>query len=259
MNIKAKHSLGQNFLINQRIVERIIDEANLTKKDQVLEIGPGKGVLTFLLAEKADKVVAVEKDKRLINWLTELAEKVENVQIIESDILKIEESEVKKFFQNKKYKIVANLPYNITSHFLKKFLETDYQPQEMLLMVQKEVGERIVAKAGDHSLLSLSVQFFCNPEIVFNVPRGNFSPAPKVDSVIINLKNISQNKFKLDAEKFFSVIKPGFSAKRKVLRSNLEKFGKEKVQAVFAELGLAENVRAQELTLEQWVKLALSF
>jgi 16S rRNA (adenine1518-N6/adenine1519-N6)-dimethyltransferase len=232
-----------------------------------LEVGPGLGALTVPMVGAVKRLVAVEKDRNLIEPLkTACAEALavkskvleDSFEILEKDILKMTAEDLRALFAGEKYKVVANLPYNITSHFLKNFLETDYAPTEMLLMVQKEVGERITAKAGQMSILAVSVQFFSEPEIVFQVGRRNFAPAPKVDSVIIRLKNIHNKRFDIAPEKLFAVVKAGFSAKRKKLKSNLVKFGAEKVAEAFNVLGLKEMVRAQELSVEEWVKIALS-
>ncbi len=258
INIKAKKSFGQNFLVNEKIVERIVTEANLKSTDNVLEVGPGLGALTMPMAGMVKRLVAVEKDRRLIDELKLKVIKFKVHKVIEGDILKMTSEELRKLFNGEKYKVVANLPYNITSHFLKKFLETDYAPTEMLLMVQKEVGERIISNPGQMSILSVAVQFFSEPEIVFPVGRGNFSPVPKVDSVIIRLKNIQNKRFNVEPEKFFAVVKSGFGAKRKQLKNNLVKFDADKVAMAFKDLGLKETVRAQELSVEEWMRLALS-
>lgn len=261
--------LGQNFLINKGIVGKIIAAADLKSTDNVLEVGPGKGILTFQIAERVKRLVAVEKDVRLFEILSSkcqeqsacLALKIgesrrakqvlsSKFKVLNADILEISEKELRAEFKNEHYKIVANLPYQITSFFLRKFLDGDYQPTEMILMLQKEVAQRIVAKPGEMSLLSASVQFFCDPQILFYVSKGSFSPAPKVDSAVIHLENIRKDKFGIEQEKFFDVVKRGFQFKRKLLTNNL-KITADKLRS----LGLNEKSRAQELSMDEWIVL----
>ena len=158
--IKAKKSLGQNFLQDKHIAEKIVKSANLREKDKVLEVGPGQGVLTEFLLKKADFVLAVEKDDRLFLSLKQRFGNQENLRLVNKDILQLKDSELKEIFRGQPYKIVANLPYNISGVFLKKFLSLEYKPSSMTLMLQKEVGERITAKAPKSSVLGLSVCFF---------------------------------------------------------------------------------------------------
>lgn len=261
-----KH-LGQNFLINRGIIEKIISTADIKKTDNILEVGPGLGALTFKLVEKAKRVVAVEMDRRLVEILNSKLKaqspkqtKNLNLKIINEDILKMTENALRTEFNGEKYKIVANLPYQITSFFLRKFLESDYAPSEMVIMVQKEVGERITAKParlhqgsggqGKMSLLSVSAQFFAAPEIVFHVKRGNFSPAPKVDSVVLRLKDIRQDRYGIEPEKFFALVKKGFQFKRKLLKNNLDLPAE-----FFKNAGFREDVRAEQLSMEDWAKI----
>lgn len=253
-HIVPTKSKGQNFLFDQNIIEKIITSANLSKNDTVLEIGPGLGVLTDYLVEQSGKVVAVELDKKLINLLHFKYLSVKNLEIVEGDILKLK---IDSLNLPKSYKIVANLPYNITSNFIRNFLETNNPPSEMVIMIQKEVAKRIVAKVGDMSLLSLSVQFYCEPKILFEVGRNSFWPAPKVDSAVINLK--LKNKFSFDDPKlFFKIAKIGFSAKRKQLHNNLSNglhLKSDQVKLAIKDSGLNEKIRAQDLAIDDWIKL----
>jgi len=254
--MKAKKSLGQNFLINPKIAERIAFEADISKKDTVLEIGPGTGNLTKYLLTRAKRVIAVEKDDNLIKELTkkfkkEIEEK--KLVLINDDILKFNIQKIDcKFFGN--YKIIANIPYNITGAILKKFLSEKNKPESMTLMIQKEVAERIMARDGKESLLSISVKAYGEPKILFKVSRGNFYPSPKVDSAVITIKNISRKLF-VEAlqtvqsrtlhslhslhgslygvydlslekfeEKFWEIVRAGFAHKRKKLSSNLKNY-----------------------------------
>jgi 16S rRNA (adenine1518-N6/adenine1519-N6)-dimethyltransferase len=256
--MRPKKSLGQNFLINPKVAERIALEADISKKDTVLEIGPGKGYLTKYLLAKAGKVVAVEKDEHLANELAEKYKKEveENkLVIIKKDILyfKMELGEGKDTLRNyKNYKIVANIPYNITGAILKQFLTEKNKPQSMTLMIQKEVAERILAQHGKESLLSISVKAYGNPKILFRVSRGNFFPSPNVDSAVINIKNISNKNFAendLKEEVFWEILHAGFAHKRKKLSSNLKKWA----HASF--LTSLENKRAEELTTTDWIHI----
>ena len=180
-----KKSLGQNFLINEEIAENIADSADLSGRDNVLEIGPGKGILTKYLAQKAENVLALEIDFNLAKKLD--GENYKNTKIIKGDILKINLPKLIEENHFKNYKVVANLPYYITSKIIRLFLETKYPPSEMILMVQKEVGERIIALDRKESILSISVKFYADPEILFFVSRKNFDPAPEVDSAVIKI------------------------------------------------------------------------
>jgi 16S rRNA (adenine1518-N6/adenine1519-N6)-dimethyltransferase len=245
--------LGQNFLTDQSIARQIIKSANLSSSDNVLEIGPGKGVLTKYLADSGARALAIEIDQRLIELLQK---QFENIEIINGDILKINLPRLieENNFQN--YKVVANLPYYITSKILRLFLETKYPPREMILMVQKEVGERIVAQDEKESILSISVKFYADPEILFEVGKDNFEPVPKVDSAVIRIKK-KKNIPEIDTQKFFSLVKTGFSAKRKMLINNLANLGHPRAELldILKKAGLEPTVRAEKLSVEDWVKL----
>lgn len=242
--------LGQHFLTSTAIAKRAVEFANIQPTDVVLEVGPGKGMLTRFLVEKAKKVIAVEKDRRLVQYLRENYKDAKNIEIMEGDIL-----ETSNFKLPKKYKIVANIPYYITSRFLRLFLEEmTNKPQTMTLMVQKEVAERICAKPPHMSLLALSVQAFGKPRILFRVSAGSFSPPPEVDSAVIAIENISGAFFKkhhISPKEFFKLPKKAFSQKRKILRASVGKY---------AEVGLPHieiflKKRPQELLLEDWIEI----
>jgi len=287
-NIIPSRSKGQNFLIEENIYDRIVEVARINKDDTVLEVGPGLGFLTEKLAEKAGRVVAVELDDVLAGLLGRRFDKVENVEVVNENILDfnfkfeilnfnsifndliINESEKKdkleienlKLNKNlklkiKNYKVVANLPYNITSIFLRKFLESENKPETMTLMLQKEVAERIVAKPGKMSLLAVSVQFYADAEIVGYVPRGAFWPVPAVESAVIKLE-VRSKKLEIDNKAFFRMVKFGFGSRRKMLKNNLAgcyKIGQEKVGEWFKECGFDEKIRAQELSVDDWIRL----
>ena len=271
MKISPKKSLGQNFLINAGILEKIVNAAELNLDDTVLEIGPGTGNLTKLLSEKAGRVIAIEKDYRLIEELREKFKNT-NVEIVEADILKLE---INKLFENCKlkivncdYKVIGNIPYYITSHLLKTIFEEWPRPELIVLTVQKEVAQRIVAKPPDMNLLALSVQLYSDAKIISYISKGSFRPMPKVDSAIIRLtpKNNEQGavstanvQCSLFTDRFFRVAKAGFSGKRKQLVNNLTKnFGmmKEDILKLFEKVGLEPNIRAENLSLNQWIGLS---
>jgi len=248
-----KKSLGQNFLTNENIAENIVKSANI-KAANILEIGPGKGTLTKYLVKKAGKILAIEIDRRLIE---SLKSNFKNIAIIEADILKtnlpllIEENKFKN------YQVVANLPYYITSKIIRLLLETKYPPSEMILMVQKEVGERIVAQDGKESILSISVKFFANPDILFEVGKENFEPIPKVNSAVIRIKR-KKNIPGVNIKDFFSLVHAGFSAKRKMLANNLSANFHQPKEVIFEAMGKADlepTIRAEKLKVEDWVKL----
>ncbi len=255
-DITPSKSKGQNFLIDQNIVKKIIDAAEIKKDETVVEVGPGVGVLTEDLIKAAKKVVAVEVDKKILEFLRVqfLAEK--KLEIIGEDILRLNKKEAG--LNNFKYKVVSNLPYNITSKFLRLSLEQEPKPSEMILMVQKEVAKRIVAKAGDMSLLSLSCQFYSQPEILFFVSRNSFWPIPDVDSAVIKLKLFSNLDEKIDESTLFKIARMGFSSKRKQLHNNFSaglKINSEKAKEIITGEGFDEKVRAQDLSVIDWIKL----
>jgi 16S rRNA (adenine1518-N6/adenine1519-N6)-dimethyltransferase len=261
MKIKPKKSLGQNFLTDEGVIQEIIQGSNLQKEDVVLEIGPGKGVLTQALAARCRKVLAVELDQSLVPVLENRFKENKNIEIIQGDILK---ADIKKIIASCElpvtdYRVIANIPYYITSLIIRKFLEAEAPPQEMILMVQKEVAERIVARAGKMSILAVSVQYYADAEILFLVPRTAFDPVPEVDSAVIRITYNAKRIASADAANFFRVVRAGFCAKRKTLANNLANslhLERKEAEAKLAQAGLASNVRAQELSVEDWKKLA---
>src|SRR3989344_2898181 len=255
-SIEKKKFLGQNFLNNKNILGAMARAAELTKHDVVLEVGPGLGSLTEILAMRAKKVIAVEKDPELVTWNMKhgALRKTKNVSFIHGDILKPETwlpqfNASRLMLHTSCFKIVANIPYYITSHFLRLFLsETKFRPKLMVLMVQKEVAERILAKNGKESMLSLSVKAYGKPEFIRKVPRGAFSPPPNVDSAIIKISDISGNFFtknKIAEKKFFEILRAAFQKKRKMLRQSVGK--KINLPKEF------ETKRPEELTLKEWL------
>jgi 16S rRNA (adenine1518-N6/adenine1519-N6)-dimethyltransferase len=269
-NIWPSRSKGQNFLIEESVYDKIIAAADLSKDDIVLEVGPGLGFLTAKLARAAGKVIAVELDDKLAAYLRDAvsAGEIENVEIFNENILDIDLQSSIFNLQNFGYKIVANLPYNITSVFLRRFLTSENKPEEMVLLLQKEVAERICSQPGDMSLLALSVQFFAEPEIIEDVPKNNFWPAPKVDSAIIKIKikkacprtrDAAREKLKVNEKDFFRLAKFGFSAKRKMLKNNLAgglQIEPAEVEKALSKIGLNPKARAEDLSVADWVKLS---
>ena len=262
MNTRPKKSLGQNFLNDQNVVNRIIKCADLSNEDVVLEIGPGKGILTEKIAKVCKKVVAIEIDERLVKILYDTLRNKENIEIVHDDVLKINLPElVEKKLKTKSYKLVANIPHYITSQIIRLLLETKYPPKEMILMVQKEVAERIIAKPGNMSILAVSVQYYAKPEYLFTVPKVAFKPQPEVDSAVIRIvRNLeSVNSDEENVKKFFRIVRSGFSARRKTLANNLSsslKMDKREVEKKIESLGFLKNIRAQELRIEDWKSLA---
>ena len=271
--MKAKKSLGQHFLKSERALAVIVKAGDVCRRDSILEIGPGTGALTKKLLETGAKVTAIEKDDQLFEFLKQKFEKeITNgkLELIHADILNFQ------LINLPTYKLISNIPYNITGAILKKFLGADNQPERTVLLVQKEVAERIVgmSKPGfdimKESILSISVKAYGTPRYVETVKAGSFTPMPKVDSAIIAIENISKAFFQkiaadTDVEtecrwverEFFEMVRAGFKSKRKKLSSNLSTiFEKDRVEKAFLALDLGENLRAEDVTIENWRKLS---
>lgn len=256
---KAKKSLGQNFLKSKSALSLIVDTANPKGDEIILEIGPGKGALTEKLLAFSGKVIAVEKDDALFEFLSEKFNheiKEKKLDLIHGDILDFDSS-IFSFYKNHDYKIVANIPYNITGQIIRKFLTGTPKPSGMVLLVQKEVADRIVARDKKESLLSLSVKLYGTPKYIKKVPARDFSPAPKVDSAILHIQHIHTPDLTQEEEVlFFNVLHAGFSHKRKILVGNLsEHYPKEQLVSFFSDHSLNEKVRAEDLTLSDWIAL----
>ena len=258
----TKKSLGQHFLRSKAALAKIVEAARLSPDDTVLEVGPGEGALTELLLQKAGRVVAVEKDDRLIPILQEkFSDEIASgkLSLIHADIL---DFDTKRYtLYAKRFKVVANIPYYITGALLRRFLESESQPSAMVLLLQKEVAKRIVAQDGKESILSISVKAYGTAKYIGTVKARAFSPPPKVDSAIIAIENISKDFFDTlachprenDNEKqFFAMLRKGFAHPRKLLSSNLG-ITAEKLRAC----GIAEKARAENLSVENW-KLLLT-
>ena len=261
-DIYPSKRLGQNFLIDKGVFQKIIKAAGLSKNDIVLEIGPGIGNLTLELAKEVKKVVAIEKDKKMCEALKEVLNDldIKNVEIINQDILKIN---TKYKTLNTKYKLVANLPYYITSPIIRKFLEMKNQPKEMILMVQKEVAKRICAKPPKMSILAVSVQFYAKPKIISFVSKKSFWPQPKVDSAIIKITPCRPaHAIGVNPLLFFKIVKAGFSHPRKQLINNLSKglkIEKEKARNWLLKNKIQPSQRAETLILKDWLNLTNSY
>ena len=251
---RAKKSLGQNFLIDDKIIDFIASHA--TKNDEVLEIGPGLGFVTEQLAQNAKRVVALEIDKELINVLNKNLGSKTNFHLIEQDILKTNIDDLP--FEYEKIKVIANIPYYITSPIIQKFLHVEHKPEKIVLLIQKEVAQRLAAKPGDYSILGLSAQIYAKVTLGPVVKREFFTPPPKVDSQVVILEPLETP---LASEKTMSLIKLGFIAPRKKLISNLStslKQSKEELQKIFAENNIDENARPADLSIEDWCNLEKS-
>ena len=260
--MKAKKSLGQNFLKSKQAIRDIVKAAELHSEDTVLEVGPGRGVLTEALLESGTKVIAIEKDDELIPVLEEkFKDEIKNgkLEIIHDDVLKMFEIPFRTFLKGK-YKIVANIPYYITGQFLRMFLESNNQPERMVLMLQKEVARRIVASDKKESILSMSVKAYGTPKYIGTVEAKYFSPAPNVDSAILLISNISKKFFienDIGEEKFFEIMKAGFAHKRKMLLGNLKTSTKGIAkeinwEKIFEETKIPRKTRAEDISLDDW-------
>ncbi|PCI29809.1 ribosomal RNA small subunit methyltransferase A [Candidatus Kaiserbacteria bacterium] len=255
--MKAKKHLGQHFLTSKKALSDMIKAASVIKDDTVLEIGPGKGVLTTALLETGAKVIAIETDPDMMEVLNEKFPKEilsKQLTLIEGDILDLN---IKNYVTGE-YKLVANIPYYITGEILRRFLSSDYQPSSITVLVQKEVAERI-AKSKKETILSLSIKAYGKPFYIATVPARYFTPKPKVDSAVLHIANISKDFFtELSEERFFKLIKAGFSSKRKKLINNLSAFGsKDFLEKTLTSLGLHTGLRAEDIRLEDWERLAI--
>ncbi len=256
---------GQNFLINTAILEEIIDAAHITKEDFVLEIGPGIGTMTQYLCEAAREVVAVEIDTNLIPILQDTLKEYDNVEVLNQDILKVD---INRLAEEKNggqpIKVVANLPYYITTPIIMGLFESHVPIDSITIMVQKEVADRMQVGPGtkDYGALSLAVQYYAKPEIVVNVPPSCFMPQPKVGSAVIRLKCHEKPPVEVMDEKLmFQVIRGSFNQRRKTLANGLNNYGgiplaKELIQESIEELGVPVNIRGEALTLEQFAELS---
>lgn len=271
--IQANKSLGQNFLVNDNVIDEIIRSSNIDKQDLIIEIGPGLGVLTNRLLQESNNVVAVELDKRMVNILKDrfaqnINDKAESkLEIINEDILKINLNQLiaekRKNQEIKQVKIVANLPYYISTPIIMKLLENRLDIDEIIVMVQKEVAERLTAKTGTRlaGAITYAVEYYSEATSLIKVPKESFVPSPKVESEVIKLKVRKNEKIHVENEKLlFNIISKSFMQRRKtlsnaLLNNNIMK-NKDDVKKMWTELGMDENIRGESLTLEQFGKIA---
>ena len=270
-NLRPRKGLGQNFLADSFHLSKIVEAAGLTPDDTVLEIGPGPGTLTRLLVETAKQVIAVEVDPNMVRLLKSEFGHLQNLTVVEADIL---QTQVENLIihpprehpqspiphpQSPSFKVVANLPYYITSAVMRHLLETTPRPQRIVVTVQKEVAQRIVAVPGQMSLLAVSVQFYGQPKLVHLIPAGAFYPPPKVDSAVVCIDTFSQPSLAVkDVDHFFRVVKAGFSQKRKQLKNSLAAgLRRPGTEIVFAmeKADIDPTRRAETLSLAEWARL----
>lgn len=265
-HLYANKKLGQNFLINKEIIENIVTKAEVTEKDLVIEIGPGLGSLTAELLEKAGRVVCIELDPNMIKILEKRFGSNPKFRLIHEDVLKVdlkslilEEKEHHKLIDAK---VVANLPYYITTPIIMKLLEEKLEIKSITVMVQKEVAQRLTAVPGEEhtGAITYTINYYSKPSIIIDVPRENFMPEPEVDSAVMHLQVLEKPSVKVEDEKlFFEIIKLAFMQKRKTLVNSLASsklLGKEQIQGILSQMGLDEKIRAEKLTLEDYAKIA---
>ncbi len=244
--IKPNKELGQHFLVDQLVLDKIINSADLTETDTVLEIGPGIGTLTAALVQRTNHVIVVERDHRFVSVLRS---QFPGATVVEEDFLSYDLSRLSN------YKVVANLPYYVTSKIIHALLNTDSPPRSITVLVQKEVAERIVARPGQMSVLAFSVQYYGQPKLIDIVPASSFWPAPEVDSAILHIDIRSQPAFNADVKSLFKLVKAGFSERRKMLKNSLAgglRLDSDTVSTLLIKSSLAQTARAQELSLGQW-------
>lgn len=252
---------GQNFLIDEKVLAAIVAAAEIKKQDNILEIGPGFGTLTEKLLP-AKRVLAVERDKKLCQYLAGKLRSIHNLEIINTDILALSNQAIARRFNSESYRIIANIPYGITGKIMRKFIsDIGPKPRDMVILAQKEVGERICASNKKNSLLSLSVNAYARPKIAFFVRKSSFWPIPKVDSVLLKIEKISEKEVYpiRDIRMFWRIVRIGFSSPRKQIHNNLTnglKLSKTALAEALKRAGIAASWRAEDVSLEQWVKLA---
>lgn len=257
--LHLKRSLGQNFLADPVHLNRIVAAAELTRDDHVIEVGPGVGTLTARLAAAAGHVTAVELDATLLPALQETLAPYSNTTLVQGDILKLDPPQVIPASDRSAYKVVANLPYYITSAAIRHLLTATPPPSLLVLTIQREVAQRIVARPPEMSLLAVSVQFYSQPELVARIPAGAFYPPPKVDSAILRLRPWTVPPVEADADAFFTVARAGFGQRRKQLRNSLRsglELSQDAVDALLTTAAIDGQRRAETLTLAEWAKLA---
>ena len=252
-----KKSLGQNFLIDKNFVDKIVDAADI-KNQNVLEIGPGIGTISYEMAKLAKKVVAIEIDQTLIPILDENLEEFDNAKVINQDILKTDLKKlVEEEFDGESFKVVSNLPYYITTPIIEMLITTGLPCDDMTIMVQKEVAERMVASESDkeYSSLSVFIKFYTEAEVITNLPKSVFMPQPKIDSTILNLKLRIYDE-NVNQDLLFKLVRAGFNKRRKTILNSLsDVVEKDRLKEAFAKVDLAENLRAENLSIDDFINL----
>ena len=262
-NLSTNKRLGQNFLHDQNIINKMIDSGSITKEDTVVEIGPGLGTITFPLSQNAKQIICIEKDPKIHEWLSLIMQEkgINNVNIIKGDaLIEIEKptSELNKIIP-KTYKIIANIPYYLTSRIIRLLLENNSQPQLIVLMIQKEVAERICDKKNN-SLLSISVSYYAESKIKHIVSRNCFHPKPKVDSAIILITPHNIKREKTFNKEFFRILKAGFSCPRKQLIKNLSQIGDRSfIKKILVSNNISPSQRAETLSLNDWINITTQY
>jgi 16S rRNA (adenine1518-N6/adenine1519-N6)-dimethyltransferase len=255
LNLRPSKALGQHFLHDPKIVRRIADLAGLTREDLVVEIGPGLGVLTRELAARAGKVIAIELDARLADYLRRQFAST-NVEIVHGDALAVDYAGLT---EERPYQVVANLPYSVATAIIERLLTGEHPPERLVVMVQREVAERLAAHPPDMTLLSVAAQFYATPRIAFRIGAGAFVPPPKVESAVILLERREETPLpRAEHARFFRVVRAGFAQRRKRLANALAAglgLPKEDVEAALVAAGIDPGRRAETLTLEEWLKL----
>ena len=257
MEYKHKKKYGQNFLNDkEEILNKIIEVSNINEESEILEIGPGQGALTALLVERVKKLTCIEIDKDLENGLRKKFDKKENYSLVMGDVLEVD---FKKYL-NAGTKVVANIPYYITSPIINKIIENKDLIDEAYIMVQKEVGERICAKSGkERSVLTLAVEYYGEANYLFTIPREFFNPIPNVDSAFISIKFYKDKRYedKISEDLFFKYIKAAFSNKRKNIVNNFSTLGysKDEIKGLLQELEVSENERAENISIEKFIEI----
>ncbi len=254
--LKARKRLGQHFLVDKRVLASIVRAAELSPEDTVIEVGPGLGILTLELVKRAKNVIAVELDTRLAELLRQHLRSFPNLKVVEADILKVNPADLLE--GKTRYKVVANLPYYITSPVLHHFVMASPRPALMVMMLQKEVAEAIVAKAGKMGLLAIALHIYSKPKIVAYVPAKSFYPRPKVDSAIVRFDMLSEPAIKVDIDGFITIVRAGFDSPRKQLRNSLAHgLGIKPAEAadLLHKAGIDSQRRAETLSLEEWSRL----
>ena len=262
-NFKFSKSLGQNFLIDDNVIDRILEGARLSETDRIIAVGPGIGTLTREMGKVAENVVAIEIDKTLIPILKETLADLDNVEVVNEDILKVDvQGLINEKLNGGPVKLVANLPYYITTPIVMKFLEEDIPVTDIVVMVQKEVADRMNAGPGtkDYGALSVAVQYYCDTEIVAKAPRHMFVPQPNVDSTVIGLHVREERKYPVDSEDiFFKTVKASFGQRRKTLLNSLGGLGfltKDQIKEALNEANIDEKRRGETLSIEEFATLA---